>query len=84
MKVTFQSEQSCEAASAAGASDELKQKYQRIQQLMKERSLDALLISRHENIAWASAGLVDVRVGLARETGAAGSLLFTRDSPSFT
>jgi antitoxin VapB len=80
--VTFQLEQSCEAASAPGASDELKQKHQRIQQLMKERSLDALLISRHENIAWASAGLVDVRVGLARETGA-GSLLFTRDGPSF-
>ena len=80
--MTFQLEQSCEAASAAGASDELKQKYQRIQQMMKERSLDALLISRHENIAWASAGLVDVRVGLARETGA-GSLLFTRDGPSF-
>lgn len=80
--MTFQPEQSCEAASAAGASDELKQKHQRIQQLMKERSLDALLISRHENIAWALAGLVDVRVGLARETGA-GSLLFTRDGPSF-
>ena len=80
--MTFQLEQSCEAASAAGASDELKQKHQLIQQLMKERSLDALLISRHENIAWASAGLVDVRVGLARETGA-GSLMFTRDGPSF-
>jgi antitoxin VapB len=82
MKVTLQPEPSFEAASAAGASDELKQKHQRIQQLMKERSLDALLISRHENIAWASAGLVDVRVGLARETGA-GSLLFTSDGPSF-
>ncbi len=79
--MTFQLEQDLRAASAAGASDELKQKHQRIQQLMKERSLDALLISRHENIAWASAGLVDVRVGLARETGA-GNLLFTR-GPSF-
>jgi Xaa-Pro dipeptidase len=36
------------------------------------------LVLRHENIAWATAGLTDVRIGLPRETGAA-SLLFTRD-----
>jgi antitoxin VapB len=43
---------------------------------MRERKLDAFVIGRHENIAWATAGRVDVRIGLLRETGPA-TLLFT-------
>jgi antitoxin VapB len=57
---------------------ELLQKQQRILQFLEERGLDALLVSRHENIAWATAGLVEMRVGILRET-AVGNLLFTRD-----
>jgi len=56
---------------------ELAEKQARLQRFLAENALDALLISRHENIAWATAGLVDVRIGLPRETGAA-SLLITR------
>lgn len=58
---------------------ELAEKQERLQGFLAENALDALLISRHENIAWATAGLVDVRIGLPRETGAA-SLLITRGS----
>jgi antitoxin VapB len=60
----------------------LAQKRQRLQEFLSSQGIDALLVSRHENIAWATAGLVDVRIGLPRETGAA-SLLFTREGSSY-
>lgn len=62
-----------------GCSAELVAKYKAINDFLDRHQLDAYLISRHENIAWATAGRVDVRVGLLRETGSA-SLLFTRNS----
>lgn len=58
--------------------EELAGKRRRLQEFFVARGLDGLLVSRLENIAWATAGLVDVRIGLPRETGAA-SLLFTRE-----
>ncbi|HUZ03737.1 MAG TPA: M24 family metallopeptidase [Acidobacteriaceae bacterium] len=61
---------------------ELRQKHQRIQQFLAEHSLDALLVSRHENIAWATAGLVEMRVAIPSET-AVGSLLFTRNGQRY-
>jgi len=61
---------------------ELAEKKTRLQKLMAERNLDAVVMSRHENIAWATAGLVDIRVGLMRETGAA-SLLITKDGKGY-
>lgn len=50
--------------------------------LLQERGFDAVLISRHENIAWATAGMVDVRVPMLRETGV-GSLLITKHGEAF-
>ncbi len=61
---------------------ELAVKRARIQALLAERNLAGLLMSRHENIAWFSAGQAEVRVGLLRETGIA-SLLITRDDRVF-
>jgi antitoxin VapB len=58
------------------------EKHQRLLSLMRDQHLDAVLLSRHENIAWLTAGRVDVRVGLLRETGPA-SLLITTDGDSF-
>jgi antitoxin VapB len=58
------------------------QKRGQIAALLAEKRIDAVLISRHENIAWATAGLVDVHVGMLRESGAA-SLLVTRDGGAF-
>jgi Xaa-Pro aminopeptidase len=49
----------------------------RIAGLLAEKGFDAIVISRHDNIAWATAGVVDVRLGMLREIGAA-SLLITR------
>ncbi len=61
---------------------ELEAKYQRIQQFLAEQSLDALLVSRHENISWATAGAVEMRVAIPFEL-AVGSLLFTRSGQRY-
>jgi antitoxin VapB len=61
---------------------ELEEKRRRLHRLMGEQGLDALVIARNENIAWATAGSVDVRVGVLREVGAA-SLLLTREGGAF-
>jgi len=61
---------------------ELAEKVDRLNRLMDEHALDALVLSRHENIAWATAGLVDLRIGVPRETGA-GCLLYTRAGKTF-
>ena len=61
---------------------ECAEKRLRLHEFMRQHRLDAVLVSRHENIAWLTAGAVDVRVGLLRETGPA-SLLVTKDGQSF-
>lgn len=61
---------------------ELSRKRSQIAALLAEKGMDAILVARHDNIAWATAGLVDVRVGMLREFGAA-SLLFTRAGGAF-
>ncbi len=61
---------------------ELAIKQQRIERLLSEHSLDAILIARNENVAWGTAGRVDMRVGVQRETGA-GSLLITRSGRQY-
>lgn len=58
---------------------ELRVKRERVLQFLEREHLDAVLISRHENIAWITAGKVDIRIGVLRETGPA-SLLLTRDA----
>ena len=58
--------------------EEIAGKRAKIAAFLREKSFDAILIARHDNIAWATAGVVDVRVGMLRELGAA-SLLITRD-----
>lgn len=52
-------------------------KQARIREFLEQQKLDALLLMRHENIAWATAGMVEMRVGIHSET-AVGWLLFTR------
>jgi Xaa-Pro dipeptidase len=61
---------------------ELSAKRRKIAGFLAEKGMDAILISRHENIAWATAGFVDVRVGVLRESGPA-SLLITREGAAY-
>lgn len=61
---------------------EIEQKLAKIRVYLAEKGIDAVLISAHENIAWATAGVVDIRVGVLRESGVA-SLLVTRDGGAY-
>jgi len=61
---------------------EIETKQERLQALMKERGWSAVLMSRHENLAWATAGRVEARVPLGKET-AVGSLLVTKEGKRF-
>lgn len=56
---------------------EVENKYARVDDYLAQHDLGGLLLERHENIAWASGGQVEVRVANAYETGVA-ALLFTR------
>ena len=58
-------------------SAELNQKYSRLDAFLDQNHLAAILLSRHENIAWITAGQVEARVALGAET-AVTSLLITR------
>lgn len=80
--VTTDSEDEANLVDCVGGKTELQEKGRRLQGLLAEQKLDAILISRHENIAWATGGLVDLRVGLLRETGA-GSLLVTKSGDTY-
>ena len=61
---------------------EITEKRKRIHGLLEKHDLNAIVISRHENIAWATAGVVDLRVPLLRETGV-GSLLITKQGDAY-
>lgn len=61
---------------------EANEKRAQIAALLRVQGFDAILIARHENIAWATAGMVDVRVPMLRETGV-GSLLVTRHEEAY-
>ncbi|MEO6924587.1 MAG: hypothetical protein ABI142_12240, partial [Bryocella sp.] len=61
---------------------ELAEKLDRMNRFMDDNDLEALAISRHENIFWATAGLVDLRIGVPRETGA-GTILYLRSGNTF-
>jgi Xaa-Pro dipeptidase len=61
---------------------ELQLKHEQLTQLLAERDLSALLLRRHENLAWATAGQVEARVLIPGETAVA-ALLFTREGKRY-
>ena len=46
-------------------------KKQQLVEFMAERNLGGVLLSRHENVSWATAGQVDMRVAIPAPTGSA-------------
>lgn len=64
-------------AGSAPTPEELTTKQERLNALMEERGWSAVLLSRHENLAWATGGRVEARVALGVETAVC-SLLMTR------
>jgi Xaa-Pro dipeptidase len=61
---------------------ELKEKQSRMGRFLDEQGLSAVLLRRHENIAWATRGRVEARVLIPSET-AVTSLLLTRDGRAY-
>jgi len=64
------------------AAQEIETKQDRLNALMDEHGWSAVLFSRHENIAWITAGRVEARVALGTETAVC-SLLLTRQGRRF-
>lgn len=62
----------------ASPQDEIQEKLNRVEALLDRSGAGALLLSRHENIAWIAAGRVEARVAQGAETAVC-SLLVTRD-----
>jgi antitoxin VapB len=62
--------------------DEINFKKQQLTDFMAERNLAGVLLSRHENVAWATAGQVDMRVGIPAATGSA-AVFVRRDGSGF-
>ncbi len=61
---------------------ELHGKYARLDHWFAGNDYDGLLLRRHENLSWITAGQVEVRVAIPRETGIA-ALLMLRDGRRF-
>ncbi len=79
--MTHQTEQQSSLAISnhlAANPSELEEKQERLAAFLDRHDLSALLLSRHENIAWATGGQVEARVALGSET-AVTSLLITRE-----
>ncbi len=62
---------------------ELDAKHTRLREWLAQTNYDGVLLRRHENLAWISAGQVQARVGLLSETGSA-ALLLLRDGRRFS
>src|SRR5271154_5904221 len=71
-----------ELSSAGQFEAELKEKQSRMGKFLDERGLSAVLLRRHENIAWATRGQVEARVLIPSET-AVTSLLLTRGGRAY-
>ena len=61
---------------------ELREKHGRLRQWLSTAGYDGLLLRRHENLAWVSAGQIEARVGLLREAAVV-ALLLMRDGRRF-
>ncbi len=61
---------------------ELEEKHRRVAEFLEREQLDGLLLRRHENLAWLTAGQVEARVLIPGETAVA-SLFVLRDGRRF-
>lgn len=67
---------------AALRDEEIAAKQERIAAFLDKHKLQALLLERHENIAWATAGQVEARIANGAETAPA-ALLIARDNGQY-
>jgi len=62
--------------------DEIKLKKQQLTEFMAQHKLKGVLLSLHENVAWATAGEVDMRVAIPAPTGSA-AVFVRKDGKGF-
>lgn len=70
------------SAKGATRSAEVQEKLKRVEGFLDRNAADALLVSRHGNIAWVTGGKVEARVAEGSETAVC-SLLLTRDGQRY-
>ncbi|MGA3079953.1 MAG: M24 family metallopeptidase [Terracidiphilus sp.] len=70
-----------QASGGQSIRDEIDIKKQQLVEFMVRRNLAGVLLSRHENVAWVTAGQVDMRVAIPAATGSAA--VFARNDGSF-
>jgi antitoxin VapB len=66
--------------STAAIQEEIKLKKQQLVEFMAQHKLEGVLLSLHENVSWATAGQVDMRIAIPAPTGAA--VVFVRKDGS--
>ena len=69
-------------AEQSSIEEEIKIKKQQLVELMAQHNLAGVLLSRHENVSWATAGQVDMRVGIPAATGSA-AVFVRKDGAGF-
>jgi antitoxin VapB len=68
--------------STAAIQEEIKLKKQQLVEFMDKHKLAGVLLSLHENVAWATAGHVDMRIAIPAPTGAA-AVFVRKDGSGF-
>jgi len=76
------SRQTPDASPSQAIQDEIGVKKQQLVELMAKGNLAGLLLSRHENVAWATGGQVDMRVAIPAATGSA-AVFVRKDGRAF-
>ncbi len=74
--------QTSDASVTQTIQDEIGIKKQQLAELMAKHNLGGILLSRHENVAWATAGQVDMRVAIPAATGSA-AVFVRKDGNAF-
>lgn len=74
--------QTQDAKASPPIQDEIRIKKQQLIEFMVQRNLAGVLLSRHENVSWATAGQVDMRVAIPAATGSA-AVFVRRDGNGF-
>ncbi|MGA3161458.1 MAG: M24 family metallopeptidase [Terracidiphilus sp.] len=75
-------QQASDARASQPIQEEIKIKKQQLAGLMAQHKLAGVLLSLHENVSWATAGQVDMRVGIPAPTGSA-AVFVRRDGSGF-
>jgi antitoxin VapB len=70
------------ARASQSIQDEIGVKKQQLVEFMEKSNLAGLLLRRHENVAWATAGQVDMRVAIPAATGSA-AVFVRKDGSSY-